>query len=274
MTKLKPGLAWAGAIVAAMTIVVLMVGAALYPTEPPARPAPPGPVGAKRMVTMAASDPVRILAVGDSITWGGQWQAELSRLLDKAGVPHAIDTEGVAGVGTMYWPARMRGILDAHKPDLVILATGTNDDVNAAKYGERATGWAFRSIVETIHGYRPDNPIKILPTLIQYSDPLIAPDWLLTSEPITNDTIWTQIRGYLKAGWFAGVADLQVIPATADYLDTGGIHPTARGYKAMGRIFYDAAHVGMGWPACTEPPLTGLYGHRKGYPRPSYLPNP
>lgn len=216
--------------------------------------------------------PVRILAVGDSITAAGRWQAELDRLLTAAAVPHVIETEALSGSRCNRWPGLMPGILAAHQPDLVVLACGTNDDPNELCYGEPCTGWAWRSIVEQVHTYRPGGAL-VLPALIQYSDPLIAPDWLLSFEPRTNDAVYAQWSRY-PSSWFAGLVDLQRVPATADDLDAGGVHPTERGYRAYGRLVYDAAAAAMGWPAATDPPLCGLYGHRRGYPRPSYTPCP
>jgi hypothetical protein len=46
------------------------------------------------------------------------------------------------------------------------------------------------------------------------------------------------------------------------------------GYRTMGRIVYDSIFANQGWPAPTEPPLCGMYGHRKGTPRPQYIPCP
>ncbi|HUC90075.1 MAG TPA: SGNH/GDSL hydrolase family protein [Patescibacteria group bacterium] len=222
----------------------------------------------------AAASPVRILTIGDSITAAGKWQTEFGRLLTQAGVPNVIETEAVGGTRCDYWIPRIKAILDAHQPDLVVLACGTNDDVNSKTYGESSTGYALRYITEAIHGYRPSNPIKVLPALIQYSDPLVAPDWLLSSEPQTNDTLYRNMQYYPIGSWLAGIANFQVIPATATYLDDGGVHPTDRGYRYMGRLVYNASYAVMGWPATTEAPLCDLYGHRKGYARPTYIPCP
>lgn len=209
-----------------------------------------------------------VLTIGDSITAAGKWQTELARLvLLDAATTLDIRNVGVGGVSTPYWPNRIAALLATHQPDMVTLFTGTNDDIHAVRFGEPATGWAWRSVVEAIRNYRTPPP-AIVPAFIGYSDPLIAPDWLLASQPQTNDTLYREITRPGKEGWFAGVADFQQMPATADYLDDGGIHPTGRGYKVMGRIVYDAIHAGMGWPPCSEPALCGMYGHRKGYPRP------
>lgn len=215
--------------------------------------------------------PVRILTIGDSITAAGQWQAELGGLLAVNGVAHVMVNAAVGGTRCDYWPSRIAGLLATHQPDLVTLFCGTNDDVNASCYGESCTSWAWRATVEAIHAWRPATPARVLPAFVQYSDPLIAPQWLLDSEPVTNDRIYGQWVRY-PSSWFAGLADLQLVPATADYLDDGGVHPTERGYRVIGRLVYDAARPAMGWPASTEAAPCGLYGHRRGYPRPAYVP--
>jgi hypothetical protein len=154
--------------------------------------------------------------------------------------------------------------------------------------GESATTWAYRYLVETIHGYRNPPPL-IVPTLIGYSDGTMAPDWLwITNEPATNDHLWSQMPIYMpprtSPSWYAGIANIQTMPGTAVYLDgetcnpavsTCAVHPNATGFRAVGRLMYDAAAGGKGWPPATslgEPVLCAMSGHRKGYPRPSYIP--
>jgi len=260
--------------------------------SPPSRPVAIGSAGAVAVaatapVRKAATDPVRILVIGDSRSSSGLWQPELCRLMAAGGITCDIRNEAVGQTGCVYWPDRIRALLAKHAPDVVAFFCGTNDDTSTAAARDRL-GWAFRYTVESIRTYRPANPIKIVPALVQYSDPLIAPQWLLDGEPRANDVLWTNMRYYLPAGWFPGIADFQKIPATADYLDDGGIHPTLaggqpqvfvsaqtnKGYRTMGRIVYDSVYAGMGWPAPTEPPLCGMYGHRKGSPRPPYTPCP
>lgn len=220
---------------------------------------------------------MNILAIGDSKTADGHWQAELARLLDLAGVCHTIITEAVGGTRTNYWPSRIGPLLTTHQPDLVIVNAGTNDDPKEKTYNEVSTGWAIRAIIEAVHAYRPANPAKVLPGLIQYCDPLTAPTWLISNEPKTNDTLWANIALYWPpnaTGWLAGITNLQQIPGNLTFLDEDGIHPNARGYKVMGRLIYDAAQAAMGWPVCPEPPPFDLYGRRRGEPIPPYTARP
>lgn len=229
-----------------------------------------------------APAPLKILTLGDSRTSGGQWQAELGRLLTGSGEDAAIANVAVAGTDCFYWTSRITALLDQYTPDVVVLACGTNDDPAATIYGESKTGWSFRFLAETVHG----RGVRFLPALVQYSDPILAPPWLLANEPATNDHLFSQYHHYTAPEavppWWNAVADFQVIPSTASYLAaepyTGtpsgwiGIHPNARGYRYMGRIVDDAGAANGWWPATTEPPLCDLYGHRQGYPRPAYAP--
>lgn len=219
--------------------------------------------------------PLRILAIGDSLTATGQWQAETSRLLAAAGVPHQFATVTALGSRCGYWPDKISALLVQHQPDLVIFNCGTNDDpAERMSWGESRTGWALRVVVETTRAYRPTAPARTLPVLVQYSDPLSSPGWLLANEAATNDALWSNESLYLTSGHLAGIANLQPVPGTADYTVDDGVHHTDRGYRTVGRVVYDAARAVMGWPAAIDPPLCGQYGHRPGTARPAYIPCP
>jgi hypothetical protein len=244
---------------------------------------PTGPHPARR----ADGSPLRLLALGDSRTSGGQWPAELARLTASVGVPIDVTDVAVGGTDCMYWTSRIAGLLARYDPDIVVLACGTNDSPTCSIYGESCTGWSFRYITETVHYYRPSSPVAYIPALVQYSDPILAPGWLLANEPQNNDHLYQQYHYYQSPartpGWWARVADFQVIPSTATYLVADpypdpagfiGIHPTPRGYRYMGRIVFDAGAADGLWPPAAEEPLCDLYGHRNGYARPAYTPCP
>lgn len=218
---------------------------------------------------------VTVLTLGDSITTPGLWQESFCNQLEAA-TTNVCDVRNVAVSGTRcdYWPSRIGALLAQHQPDLVIMACGTNDDTTTAA-GRENLGTAFRLVVEAVHTFRTP-AIPFAPVLIQYSDPLLAPPWVVASQPYTNDTLYTNLMYYQPAGWFPGIVDWQVIPATAEYLigdpypQQQGLHPTERGHRYAGRLAYDRIAPGMGWPASADPPLCGLHGHRRGYPRPAY----
>jgi len=236
--------------------------------------------------TQPPGSPVRILAVGDSITAACQWQLELSRLLTAAGVPHVITSYGVGGSRCGYWPDKIGQVLAGSQPDVMVLYCGTNDDPGEMIYGETKTGWSYRYMLETAHGYRSPAP-AIVPVLIGMSDWSLAPSWLLTNEAATTDNLWGQAYRYVPAYYSVqGIAAVDRMPGTEVYLDgdgcdpassTCGVHPSAKGYRTIGRLIYDAAATTAGWPAATsigEPVLCGMAGHRRGYPRPTYTPCP
>lgn len=227
--------------------------------------------------TSVFQDPpeVVVLTLGDSISSTGEWQQEFCAQLEAATENTCVLRNAAVGAtGCGYWPSRINALLTQHQPDLVIMACGTNDDTTTAN-GSENLGTAFRQVVEAVHTFQTP-PIPFAPVLIQYSDPLLAPAWVLASQPITNDTLYINLMYYNPYGWFPGIVDWQIIPATADYLvgtpypQELGTHPTARGYRYAGRLAYDRIAPGMGWPASTDPPLCGLHGHRRGYPRPAY----
>lgn len=223
----------------------------------------------------AEPTPLRILTIGDSMSEQGIWQDKLSEMLTSSGIPNEIVDVSVGGTNCHYWTSRLTAALQAHNPDLLVISCGTNDDPNQKIWGEPITGWSLRTLIETAYNWRPSNRVKVLTSLIQYSDPKIAPDWLLSNEPRTNDILYRNMLYYPRGTILAGIADFQYIPSTATYLDSGGIHPTDRGYGYMARIAYDAAKGTMGWPELNPeeyPPLCDLYGHRKGFARPSFVP--
>jgi len=231
-------------------------------------------------LSSARADPpaLRILTLGDSITSPGQWQAELCRLMAQdAGVTCDLRNEAVSGTGCGYWPSRIAGLLAQHQPDMVILACGTNDWALSPQ-ARADLGTAFRLTVEAIYTFQSSPRIRIVPALIQYSDHLIAPQWVVDSEPLVNSELYTNMQYYAPAGWFTAILDWQYIASTPTYLvaqENGvpaGLHPTPRGNRYMGRLAYDRIAAGMGWPATSEPPLCDLYGTRRPYPRPAYIP--
>lgn len=284
--------------IAAAVAALALVAAACLSGPVDAAPASAGPVDQAAVVvpppacpditpaTQPPGTPVRILAVGDSITAACQWQLELSRLLTVAGVPHVIITYAVGGSRCNYWPDKIAAVAAAAQPDVGVLYCGTNDDPAESCYGEVCTRWAFRATIEGIRTYRSPQP-AIVPVLIGMSDWSLSPAWSLAAESQTTDHLWGEMTRYMPS-WYTvdGVAKVDRMPGTATYLDgdgcnpavsTCGIHPNARGYRTVGRLVYDAAAVTMSWPAATtigEPVLCGMSGHRRGYPRPVYTPCP
>lgn len=237
-----------------------IMAAVTWSLTPPARTADPAPV--------------KILTIGDSIThngtvpavtsFGPAYRTELSRLLGLANVAHVYEVSAWPGQSCAYIANELPAQMAAYTPDLVILSCGTND-------APGTTESAYRSILATLG----TTPAVI--SWIGYIDPRIAPQapWLLPNQRAANDAIY-RARFFTPAAT-PPVADFQVIPGDAEHLvpyngtTPDGIHPTARGYKAMAHIVYAKAAPLMGWPslaALGEPPVCGLRGNWHQYPEP------
>lgn len=217
----------------------------------------------------AATAPVKILTIGDSITHGGSTQtgygpayrAELSRLLNLAGIAHTYEISAWPGANCPYIATEMAGQLSAYQPQLVILSCGTND-------WPGQTEAPYRQMLSQLTA----TGTPAVATWVQYSDPRTAPQgaWIVPNEKAANDAIY---RAKYAAPAFTGIpiADLQAIPGNLEHLDQLGIHPSVRGYKAMAHIIYTAAAPLMGWPSLAqlgEPVLCGLSGNWRDYPEP------
>lgn len=181
-----------------------------------------------------SNEPVTILAVGDSKTADGRWQSEFSRLLDRVDVRHHFVTDALGGTRCDRWPSRIDELLDQHEPDLVVVLCGTNDDPAATD-----TAGAIRKVIR-----RSERAgAHVLSARISYSQPGVAPAWLLANERKTNKTL----RSEFKRHDDISVADLRKIPSDARHL-VDGIHGTDRGYELQGRLLFRAVRGDMGWP--------------------------
>jgi lysophospholipase L1-like esterase len=205
--------------------------------------------------------PLRILAVGDSITAPcassppGGWCATLSALLTQAGVPHQIRTLAQSGASCAYVSDRIVAELAAHPADLVLLNCGTgNAMVTTAEQAAFDAQW--RGIFQASH----DAGALVLPAFIMYSIDAIQQaqgrPWMLTRERAVNKAICSMVKSYPDT-WRAGVLDLQVIPSTVEYIEGGtdGIHPNARGHQVYGALAYRALRGRYAWPDIAPAPL-------------------
>lgn len=212
-------------------------------------------------VRSTAVPPLRILAVGDSITQPctnsppAGWCATLSALLTQAGVPHEIRALAKSGESCLWVADRIVADLAAHTADLVMLNCGTGNAMTTA--GERAAFEVqWRSIFEAAH----NASALVLPTFLLYSIDAIQQaqgrPWMLAREREVNAAICSIVKSY-PDGWRAGVLDLQVIPSTVEYIEGGtdGIHPNARGNEVYGTLAYRSLRGHYGWPLSVPPPL-------------------
>jgi hypothetical protein len=228
-----------------------------------------GSAPAQAAAAVRVDVPLVLMTITDSQGTSGVWQAEFCRIVElETDRVCDVRNEAVGGTQCDYWPYQINALLAEHNPDMVIFACGTNDHINEYIWGEPSTSWSFRATVEAIHAYNP--AIEIVPVLIQYADPMLpgSPQILTSWIPITNDRLYVEMLRY--PGWFPGIVNWQLIPASSRYLDNTGFHQTWLGQLYMGRIAYDDTHVGMGWPAASEPPLCDLSGHRPNSLRPAF----
>lgn len=196
--------------------------------------------------------PLSIYTTGDSITNGyGDsrygtdapitqvgYRRELGRQLTHAGIPYTM-ANGAQGGGTtadlLKWlPAEVA----TKKPDLVVLAIGTNDAVQS-----NASLAAFESnyaaLLAAVFNAYP--PVKICASLIGYS----ATDWFRPNEKKVNDAIFRQAwPGVGPHGTrICGVADFQYLH---QYGLVDGVHPNDAGYDIMGGIVFRAISSWLG----------------------------
>lgn len=216
----------------------------------------------------AAADPAEfvILTVGDSISLSqsnpDSYRTELGRLLGLAGVNYRFVVAANGGWTCADWVPLAQQLAATNHPNLVIIECGTNDSVSPV--GANIDSNYFNLMTNFLIGWPTT---KILPSWIQYSAQRTG---LPGGEANINDAIYRQtINSVHGTRLIFPPADFQQIPE--EYLDGGGIHPTAAGWTAMGRIAYNAMRSTYGL-ADVAPPMCGMTGHRPGGNVPAYIP--
>lgn len=207
---------------------------------------------APRALPPTAASPLSILTLGDSLTSGvlssdGQgYRRELSARLTAAGVPHTITNSSANGYTAADLMAHGAGAqVAALRPDLVVLAIGTNDAVQSD-----ATLAAFESnyaalLTSIFSGYAA---ARVCAAFIGYS----VPAWMKPREKQINDAVFRQaMPGVGPHGTrVVGVADFQLLADYALLADPAGVHPGDAGYDIMGDIVYRvvAKWIAAGYP--------------------------
>ncbi|MEU8329812.1 SGNH/GDSL hydrolase family protein [Micromonospora sp. NPDC048839] len=259
-----------------LVVAVLVVLAAGMVTGIPSS----APAGAAATVECPspAPPPTVIMTVGDSITDGiiidqtptAGYRAELGRLLTAACVPHTLVNAALNGSPCTYWTDRLAGLMATHRPDVVLLACGTNDRLDD-KTPEQVAAWEgmYRALLTTALSADPD--VLVYPAWVQYSTGVrgsgcpswqgSSPAWQPGYEAIVNDRVHRAFAPLPESGHrIPAVADYQVIPE--GYLDACGVHPTPGGYDVMGRLAYNTIAPRLGVPQAPLP--CGLTGRRPG----------
>lgn len=211
-----------------------------------------------------------VVTLGDSRSVHGRWQQKLCQeMFTNANITCDLRNLAVGTTDCGYWASRISNVLTTHNPDMLILACGTNNNANTAS-GREQLGNAWRTIVEATYTFRTNPRVIMVPVLIQYSDPIAAPQalqWVITSEPLVNDTIYSNSLYYSPYGWFpAGFIDWQLIPNSPPYLEDP-LHPSLRGQDYMGKLAYMEMAADIGWPEPIDPITCDLFGGRYPYGR-------
>jgi len=185
--------------------------------------------------TVTEGGPLRILAVGDSITCGGLgdtpgWCPELSRLLGVAQVDHVITPWGVGGSLCSSWPAVIAPLLVEFHPDIVILGCGHNDA--ASQTPPATTQAAVQAIAAQVHAAGA----RLLLNRVHYASGNPASweprPWLPAAIEVTNGGLvaaWNAVTATYGLAFSPAMADDTRVPPLSKYILGDGVHPTTRG---------------------------------------------
>lgn len=172
----------------------------------------------------AATEPLRILALGDSLTAGfglkpsDGFTVQLQRSLEARGVPAVILNAGVSGDTTAGGLARLDWALGDH-PDMVILALGANDGLRALN--PEVTRSNLAAILERLRS-------KKLPVLLAgiYAPPNLGKEYASEFNRIYPE-LATQYDALLYPFFLEGVA------ARPELNQADGVHPNAAGVAVL-----------------------------------------
>lgn len=172
----------------------------------------------------AAAEPLRILALGDSLTAGfglkpaDGFTDQLQRSLEAKGVPAEILNAGVSGDTTAGGLARLGWAL-GDRPDMVILALGANDSLRALN--PEVTRSNLMMILERLR-------LKKLPVLLVgiYAPPNLGREYATQFNRIYPE-LATQYDTLLYPFFLEGVA------AHPELNQADGMHPNAAGVAVM-----------------------------------------
>jgi lysophospholipase L1-like esterase len=223
----------------------------------------------------AAADPVKVMPLGASITWGTNssdgngYREELRKHLAGAGV--TIDYVGSQQSGTMAdknneghpgWRIdqitdNVDGWLATYQPDVVLINIGTNDTIQ--NYDLPNAPARMRALVQRIVAARPGGAV-VLSTLVPSRD---AGNNAEVQQ--FNAALPAIARDEQAAGHRVWLADLNT-SLTVDDIGADGIHPTDAGYVKLAGLWHAALRpalgAGVAWPLfrtafdSTSPPIT------------------
>jgi len=172
----------------------------------------------------AANEPLRILALGDSLTAGyglkpsDGFTVQLQRSLEARGIPALVLNAGVSGDTTSGGLARLDWAL-GDRPDMVILALGANDGLRAVN--PEVTRSNLAAMLEQLRS-------KKLPVLLAgiYAPPNLGREYASAFNRIYPE-LATQYDALLYPFFLEGVA------TRPELNQTDGLHPNAEGVAVM-----------------------------------------
>ncbi|MFE0325862.1 ricin-type beta-trefoil lectin domain protein [Streptomyces sp. NPDC058960] len=241
---------------AAALTAALGVGAALPAAAATGTEAPPSAVRA------AAPAPLRLMPLGDSITWGvgspsgNGYRSFLWNQLSAEG--HALDFVGSGRGGTMSDPDneghsgwridQIAGIADnvlaRYRPNVVTLEIGTND-LNGNYQVPTATD-RLRALIDQITRDAPDATVLVGTLIVSTSGTEEA------SRPAFNAKLPGIVQAEQAVGKHVRLVDMSAL-TTADLADS--LHPNDNGYRKMADAFNAGVQAAdaAGW---IKPPVS------------------
>ncbi|MEL6224442.1 MAG: GDSL-type esterase/lipase family protein, partial [Cyanobacteria bacterium J06627_8] len=207
-----------------------------------------------RTFSPSISDPLKIMPLGDSITYGvidspdtesGGYRIFLWNQLDADGHANAVDfvgslSNGPSGFdsdheGRRGWKinqisAQINGWISTFQPDTVLLKIGTNDilqDFNVDEADERLS-----SLIDQIHAQSPNTHV-----LVGSIVPITRDSTENDAVNAFNALIPGIVEDKVSAGQRVSFVDLNSVVTASDIAD--GIHPTSAGYEKIATAWYD-----------------------------------
>lgn len=187
----------------------------------------------------------RFVAFGDSITEGKISLAPVISLTESETYPYQVEqalrsrypasdivviNEGYGGEDPRQGVLRLPGVLQTHRPDVVLLQEGTN----ALTSESRVSLWAthFRTMISTA---RASNVDVILANILPVYPPHV------TSRPLKPELVVQlnrRLESIAQEFRIAPVVDLySEFLANRQLIGMDGLHPTREGYTRMAEMF-------------------------------------
>ncbi|MFI9565892.1 ricin-type beta-trefoil lectin domain protein [Streptomyces rishiriensis] len=251
------------ALVAAALTTALGTGAALPAAAADAGAGPPrSAVRAAAVRAAVAPAALRVMPLGDSITWGvgspsgNSYRSFLGNQLSADG--HALDFVGSGRNGTMSDPDneghsgwridQIAGIADSvlarHRPNVVTLEIGTND-LNG-NYQVATAPDRLRSLIDQITREAPDATVLVGTVIVSTSGTEEA------NRPAFNARLPGIVQAEQAAGKHVRLVDMSALTG-ADLSDA--LHPNDNGFRKMADAFHEGVRAAdaAGW---IKPPVS------------------